>query len=271
MKQFKIFICLSMCILYLSCEQPSINDETDKVLLGQKVAISAGHGLSYNSDTNTWNYQRSELNGILEDIYTQEFCMNYLAPKLKEEGAEVIFLRNEDNNYYGLSGYEAWKEDAITYISSKGYEEFPGDYNDVTIRPAYAKKMEADIFISIHLDKINEITRGTHIAVFGEMNFPTNIRSDYNYQSSSLLLATKMQENLFNSAIAYDPTWNNLGLFEGNLGELREFYNDWYSGLGDIPSVMVFLGCIDNVDDIKMLIEDDFKRALAEAIVLSLK
>lgn len=61
-------------------------------LSGKRIALSPGHGYYWHSSLG-WTTQRGEIGGLIEDIHTAEIANRYLAPLLRNMGADVIFCR----------------------------------------------------------------------------------------------------------------------------------------------------------------------------------
>lgn len=62
------------------------------VLAGKTIVVSPGHGKVWNS-TYGWGYQRPLIDGLREDLHTNEIAMRYLIPALENLGARVISVR----------------------------------------------------------------------------------------------------------------------------------------------------------------------------------
>lgn len=61
-------------------------------LAGKRVVISAGHGF-YHHSTLGWTTQRGLIDGLIEDIHTNEIVMDHLMEYLEGAGAQVITCR----------------------------------------------------------------------------------------------------------------------------------------------------------------------------------
>lgn len=61
-------------------------------LAGKRVIVSPGHGYYYHS-TLGWITQRGPINGLTEDIHTNEIAMDFLIPLLERAGARVFSCR----------------------------------------------------------------------------------------------------------------------------------------------------------------------------------
>ena len=63
-----------------------------QALTGQRIAISAGHGYYWHSSLG-WTTQRPLIDGLIEDVHTNEITMDYLVPLLERAGAQIIPCR----------------------------------------------------------------------------------------------------------------------------------------------------------------------------------
>lgn len=64
---------------------------------GRHIALWGGHGKYYHEEgDSTWKWQRPALFCTIEDLNTQEFTVQYLAPMLENAGAVVVMARERD-------------------------------------------------------------------------------------------------------------------------------------------------------------------------------
>lgn len=64
---------------------------------GRHIALWGGHGLYYHEEEDSaWVWQRPALFGTIEDLNTQEFATQYVAPMLERAGAVVVMARERD-------------------------------------------------------------------------------------------------------------------------------------------------------------------------------
>ncbi|MGC6487660.1 MAG: N-acetylmuramoyl-L-alanine amidase, partial [Planctomycetota bacterium] len=61
-------------------------------LAGKRIALSPGHGYYWHSSLG-WTTQRGAIGGLTEDLHTAEIANRYLAPMLRNLGADVVFCR----------------------------------------------------------------------------------------------------------------------------------------------------------------------------------
>lgn len=69
---------------------------TEGVLLGKTVYVSPGHGWNWTGDA--WRSQRGNTHGIVEDLISTEVATQYLVQYLRNMGAYVVTLRENDLN-----------------------------------------------------------------------------------------------------------------------------------------------------------------------------
>lgn len=65
-------------------------------LEGRHFSIWASHGRYYDQKTRQWKWQRPNLFGTTEDLFTQTFVVPYLFPMLENAGAVVVSPRERD-------------------------------------------------------------------------------------------------------------------------------------------------------------------------------
>lgn len=64
---------------------------------GRHIALWGGHGKYYHEEEDSaWKWQRPALFCTIEDLNTQEFTAQYLAPMLENAGAAVVMARERD-------------------------------------------------------------------------------------------------------------------------------------------------------------------------------
>ncbi len=82
----------TLMYLILLCLATSAVGLHAQSLAGRRVVISAGHGYYYHS-TLGWTTQRGLIDGLIEDIHTNEIVMDHLMEFLEGAGARVITCR----------------------------------------------------------------------------------------------------------------------------------------------------------------------------------
>lgn len=236
----------------------------EKRLAGLCIALSAGHGLRYDETDSAWKYEREEHGGLREDIFTQDFTIDYLKPALEAEGAYVICLRCPDRTIIGESGGPRWKENALSYLRSLGETQIAENFSDVTARPQYAIKREADLFLSIHANSLDGLKRGSHVFLYGEEY--RRVSPDSYPMERSLALAQEIAQRMYAAGKALDPAWTDYGMWQYDLGELREYSAIFDRTGAETPAVMVYPGWIDNELDRVQIASPDFLAACAAGI-----
>ncbi|MFO0578747.1 MAG: N-acetylmuramoyl-L-alanine amidase [Polyangia bacterium] len=71
----------------------SVEGQPAGALTGKRIAVDPGHGL-YWHDTYGWLYQRDPINGLHEDLHTNEIVMDFVRAHLEGAGARVLSTRS---------------------------------------------------------------------------------------------------------------------------------------------------------------------------------
>lgn len=118
------------------------NDIT-KGLRNRHISLWASHGRYYDKNKGTWKWQRPNLFGTTEDLFTQTIVVPYLIPMLENAGAIVFTPRERDwqknevivdnddtatrlsTNYIEISMSKKWKGSP-----QKGFAKHDGVYRD---------------------------------------------------------------------------------------------------------------------------------------------
>ncbi len=176
--------------LVVKVEYKKLTQENYKPLRGRRIVLDASLGLK--KDGLKWKWQREIKNNIREDCWTQIFVMDYLGPKLKALGADVIYTRDTSEEI-GESGKPKWQECAYEYLKNKGmdhgdiikkylnnekmYQNLVPTGSDVTIRSVYSLINKADIQISIHTNASSESTSSGSIVYVWFPDGPTSSKT----------------------------------------------------------------------------------------------
>lgn len=107
-------------------------------LSGRTIAVSPGHGYYWHSSLG-WTTQRGQIDGLTEDIHTNEIAIQYLIPALEDMGARVISCRERGqiehdrlaDNDQGAPGYV--ETGFWTTSGSSGYQN--GSYRYAAVGP----------------------------------------------------------------------------------------------------------------------------------------
>lgn len=128
-------------------------------LLGRHIALWASHGRYYDVNSRTWRWQRPNLFGTTEDLFTQTIVVPYLIPMLENAGATVftprerdwqvheVVVDNDDSvqapYYRETDNGKAWKDcDSVGFAFPRGGFLSDGDnpFRTGTLRQAKATK-----------------------------------------------------------------------------------------------------------------------------------
>lgn len=67
-----------------------------KGMSGRHIALWQSHGRYYNERLDQWKWQRAQIFGTVEDMFTQSFVLPFLIPMLENAGAYVMTPRERD-------------------------------------------------------------------------------------------------------------------------------------------------------------------------------
>ncbi|MBP5211130.1 MAG: hypothetical protein J6Z27_04775, partial [Bacteroidales bacterium] len=71
-------------------------NKPSKGLNGRHIALWQSHGYYYAPSVDKWIWQRPQLFGTVEDLYTQSYVIPFLVPMLENAGANVFLPRERD-------------------------------------------------------------------------------------------------------------------------------------------------------------------------------
>lgn len=106
-------------------------------LFDRHLSLWASHGRYYDGKKDRWKWQRPNLFGTTEDLFTQTIVIPYLIPMLENAGAVVftprerdwqkneVIVDNDGRGYVEDSGKERWKT-----AQEKGFAYHAGTYRD---------------------------------------------------------------------------------------------------------------------------------------------
>lgn len=127
-------------------------------LQNRHISLWASHGRYYDNDQKSWKWQRPNLFGTNEDLFTQTIVVPYLIPMLQNAGAIVftprerdwqkheVIIDNDDpikrNFYKELNNGKKWKDAKVQgFASNKAYyNDGENPFEDGTVRMAKATK-----------------------------------------------------------------------------------------------------------------------------------
>ncbi len=111
----------------------SKNVNISKGLYNRHISLWASHGRYYASDVDRWKWQRVNLFGTNEDLFTQTFVVPYLIPMLERAGANVFTPRERDWQVHETvidnDGRMMMVDGIVSRYASKNYVE-EGVWND---------------------------------------------------------------------------------------------------------------------------------------------
>jgi hypothetical protein len=193
-------------------------------LFDRHLSLWASHGRYYDGKKDRWKWQRPNLFGTTEDLFTQTIVIPYLIPMLENAGAVVFTPRERDwqknevivdnggRGYVEDSGKETWKT-----AQEKGFAYHAGTYRDGenpftqgTARAVKATK-KADVSWASYQPNIPQ---GDKYAVYVSYQSLKNSVSDAQY-----IVMHKGQRTVFkvNQQMG-GGTWVYLGTFDFDRG-----------------------------------------------------
>lgn len=193
-------------------------------LFDRHLSLWASHGRYYDGKKDRWKWQRPNLFGTTEDLFTQTIVIPYLIPMLENAGAVVFTPRERDwqknevivdnggRGYLEDSGKETWKT-----AQEKGFAYHAGTYRDGenpfmqgTARAVKATK-KADVSWASYQPNIPQ---GGKYAVYVSYQSLKNSVSDAQY-----IVMHKGQRTVFkvNQQMG-GGTWVYLGTFDFDRG-----------------------------------------------------
>lgn len=193
-------------------------------LFDRHLSLWASHGRYYDGKKDRWKWQRPNLFGTTEDLFTQTIVIPYLIPMLENAGAVVFTPRERDwqknevivdnggRGYVEDSGKETWKT-----AQEKGFAYHAGTYRDGenpftqgTVRAVKATK-KADVSWASYQPNIPQ---GGKYAVYVSYQSLKNSVSDAQY-----IVMHKGQRTIFkvNQQMG-GGTWVYLGTFDFDRG-----------------------------------------------------
>ncbi len=193
-------------------------------LFDRHLSLWASHGRYYDGKKDRWKWQRPNLFGTTEDLFTQTIVILYLIPMLENAGAVVFTPRERDwqknevivdnggRGYVEDSGKETWKT-----AQEKGFAYHAGTYRDGenpftqgTARAVKATK-KADVSWASYQPNIPQ---GGKYAVYVSYQSLKNSVSDAQY-----IVMHKGQRTVFkvNQQMG-GGTWVYLGTFDFDRG-----------------------------------------------------
>lgn len=193
-------------------------------LFDRHLSLWASHGRYYDGKKDRWKWQRPNLFGTTEDLFTQTIVIPYLIPMLENAGAVVFTPRERDwqknevivdnggRGYVEDSGKETWKT-----AQERGFAYHAGTYRDgenpFTQGTARAVKTTKKADVSWASYQPN-IPQGGKYAVYVSYQSLKNSVSDAQY-----IVMHKGQRTVFkvNQQMG-GGTWVYLGTFDFDRG-----------------------------------------------------
>lgn len=193
-------------------------------LFDRHLSLWASHGRYYDGKKDRWKWQRPNLFGTTEDLFTQTIVIPYLIPMLENAGAVVFTPRERDwqknevivdnggRGYVEDSGKETWKtaqENGFAYHAGT-YRDGENPFTQGTARAVKATK-KADVSWASYQPNIPQ---GGKYAVYVSYQSLKNSVSDAQYIVMHMGQRTVFKVNQQMGG----GTWVYLGTFDFDRG-----------------------------------------------------
>ena len=122
-------------------------------LSNRHISLWASHGMYFDQKKNRWKWQRPNLFGTTEDLFTQTIVVPYLIPMLENAGANVLLPRERDtqtaeivvdndgcldhaSTYWERTGDKAWQQgNGVGFAHLRAqYADFENPFKEGTFR-----------------------------------------------------------------------------------------------------------------------------------------
>ena len=214
------FVCFSI-LLYVIMYNMGLRNEYIQVnatpIANKTIVIDAGHGLPDSG--------ASSFNGTTEQAINLSIALK-LQKIIEQSGAKVILTRSDENGIYSTDS---------TSIRNK-------KVSDIKNRVEIGNNSDADIFVSIHLNKIPQSQYWGWQCFFKSNN------------EQSQKLANSLQNSL------------NQSIQKNNKRVAMKLDDVYIMKHVEIPISIVECGFLSNVEEEKQLLEDEYQNKLAWGI-----
>ena len=212
-----LFLFLAILFTYSSTEEEKYIETFALPISNHTIILDAGHG---NPDGGA-----EGISGVTEEKINLEIVLK-LQELLEQSGCVVLLTRSDENGVYDI--------DKKTIKEKK--------VSDMKNRVELSKTSEAEIFVSIHLNKINE-EKYSGYQTFYQVN-----------NENSKELAMFIQDNL------------NFAIQKENKREIMPLKGKYIMENVKIPTVTVECGFLSNVEEEKLLQNEDYQMRIAWGI-----
>lgn len=220
------FVCFSI-LLYVIMYNVGLKNNYIQAnatpITNKTIVIDAGHGLPDSG--------ASSFNGTTEQAINLAIALK-LQKIIEQSGAKVILTRSDENGIYSTDS---------TNIRNK-------KVSDIKNRVEIGNNSNADIFVSIHLNKFSGSSEYKGWQTFYQKE-----------SESSALLANKIQENL------------NKNIEQDNNRKVLPLTNVYIMDNVKIPTVVVECGFLSNPEETENLKKDEYQNKLVWGIYLGIQ
>ena len=92
-------------------------NDTKLGLENKHIALWHSHGWYYENTLDRWEWQRARVYTTVEDLWTMEFVVPYIAPMLEKAGANVLFPRERDVQKNEVIVDADWSSEGSEYLA----------------------------------------------------------------------------------------------------------------------------------------------------------
>lgn len=220
------FVCFSLIlygIINIRQKQNQAFQVNAMPISNKIIVVDAGHGLPDEGAKGFF--------GITEQAINLSIALK-LQKLIEQSGAKVILTRSDENGIYSIDSQS---------IKSK-------KVSDIKNRVDIANHSEADIFVSIHLNKYPDSSQYRGWQTFYQ-----------NGSAQSKIIAENIQEYL-NNNIEYD-----------NNRKILPISNVYIMEHVKIPSVIVECGFLSNEEEAQLLNTDEYQNKIAWGIFIAIQ
>lgn len=220
------FVCFSI-LLYVIMYNVGLKTEYMQAnatpITNKTIVIDAGHGLPDSG--------ASSFNGTTEQAINLAIALK-LQKIIEQSGAKVILTRSDENGIYST--------DSMSIRNKK--------VSDIKNRVEIGNNSDADIFVSIHLNKFSGSSEYKGWQTFYQNN-----------NENSNILADKIQSNL------------NKNIEQENNRKVMPLTNVYIMDNVKIPTVIVECGFLSNPEETGNLRKDEYQNKLVWGIYLGIQ
>ena len=198
-------------------------------LKNKHIALWHSHGWYYENTLDRWEWQRSRVYTTVEDMWTMEFVVPYIAPMLENAGANVLFPRERDVQKNEVIVDAEWSSKGSEYIANDSVWELNSQSGFANRYPFYMEgenpfelghsyQLEAGDNKSAKVQYLPNFSESGEYAVYVSYSDDEDNVNDAHY---TVYHAGGKTEFLVNQSMG-GKTWIYLGTFRFDKGKNPE-------------------------------------------------